>query len=199
MDLSDKQAFIIIWLMMALIALCTILVLFSSVTFGPGIGMLSLLIFVLVSVFIFIVALMYIKGAIKFGRPVTVPLKKSEVKTLLLSQKSRPFQIKKGRKSNISLVWNLERFGTKKEYVMDVWLDEKTHSCNFSEEVRDKGKVVKIGPKYGVVEMLRKKEKSLLTPSIWPLLTGGRDFDPYEARKLIWDVCESSGWKMVRL
>lgn len=197
MAITSKQAFTVIWFMVVLTALGIILVLFSSVTFGPGIGMLSVLVFSLVSIFSFVLALMYTGGYLEPEKIVKIPLKKSEIKSLILSAKDKPFKVKTGRKSDITIAWALEK-PERKEYSMSLWLDEKTHTCRFREEVKKTGKAVKIGPKYGNVEELKKKEKSVLVPSIWPLLKGGKDFDPYEARKIVWDACHKCGWEMVR-
>jgi hypothetical protein len=200
MALSDSQAAFGIGFMVAMTILGGIVVMISFVTFGLGWAVLSALMFAIVSIFVFVIALMYTKGSLKRSKLSKVPVKKSVIKSRILSIKETPFKIKRGKESDIVVKWKLGKLKKKKEeYIMKLWLDERTQSCNFSEEIKYDGNVIKLGPRSEKVISLKGEKKSIFAPAIWPTLTGRKDLDPKETRRLIWNVCEDSGWEMVRL
>jgi hypothetical protein len=179
MALSDSQAAFGIGFMVAMTILGGIVVMISFVTFGLGWAVLSALMFAIVSIFVFVIALMYTKGSLKRSKLSKVPVKKSVIKSRILSIKETPFKIKRGKESDIVVKWKLGKLKKKKEeYIMKLWLDERTQSCNFSEEIKYDGNVIKLGPRSEKVISLKGEKKSIFAPAI---------------------LCEDSGWEMVRL
>lgn len=195
MAIQRVQAFTIIWLSVALTATGILFVLLASFAFGPGIGILSALLYALFSLFIYISALVYSSGE-PASRTTVPPSPKSRIKRLLLSQKGHPFRIQNGRTSDLQLSWTLPK-PSKTSYSMRIWLDEKTRTCAFTEEVTDGTTTRRLGPTTSPRTPLS-ETRDIHTPSLWPALSGRKKFDAHEARQVVWDVCENNGWTTMR-
>ena len=194
MGLSKRQAALGGWFIIAMTVVGGFVMMFSFLALGLGGAVLSALIFVLASILFLVIAIMYIGGDLRLVRVRKSPDEKSKIISRMISIRNSPFNVKKGRGSDLVLGWKVRG----KDYVMKIWLDEKTSSCKFTEEVREGRKLTKLGSRYGAGSDLKKKEKSIFIPGIWPVLTGERDIEPEEVRRRVWNICDECGWRMVR-
>jgi hypothetical protein len=195
--LSNRQAGTSLGFMVALTILGGVLLMLAFISFGLGAAVISGLVFFILSVFIFVILLMYNIGALKRKRVGVVPQTKSRIKNRFLSVKNIPFTLKNGKESDVVLEWEVEKEGKKRKYVMNLWLDDKKNVCTFNEKIVEGKEQKEIGGRYRETVGM-KKNTSLYVPSIWPNLRGKKDLAPEEARRFIWEICEESGWSMVR-